>query len=64
MFEPKLQTIVELLCSEGCQQVTVYIQAIESGVLPECMDTLQEHECLLVLKELKSIMSVYTRCET
>jgi len=63
MLEPRLQSILEDLCSEGCQQVHVYIQDIETGLLPESMEVLDEPERQLILLELKSIMSVYDSCD-
>ncbi len=63
MLEPKLQSIVEQLCSEGCQQVNVYIQEIEAEHWPDVMLELTEPNRHLVLAELKSIMAVYDRCE-
>jgi len=63
MLEPKLQSIVEQLCSEGCQQVNVFIQEIEAQQLPESMIELSEQHQSLVLAELKSIMAVYDQCD-
>lgn len=63
MLEAGLQRIVEQLCNEGCKQVNVYIQQIESGEFPEIMQNLDGEQRRKVLTELKSIMAVYERCE-
>jgi len=63
MLEPELQSIVELLCGEGCQQVNVYIQEIEMRQLPKTMQALSEQNQDLILNELKSIMAVYDKSE-
>ena len=63
MLEPKLQSIVEQLCSEGCQQVSVYIKEIEARQMPDSMQELSDSHQQLVLEELKSIMAVYDNCE-
>jgi len=63
MLEPELQSIVELLCSGGCQQVNVYILEIEMRQLPKTMQSLSEQNQDLILNELKSIMAVYDQSE-
>ncbi len=63
MLEPKLQSIVEQLCSEGCQQVNVYIQEIEAQRIPDLMIELSAQQQQMILAELKSIMAVYDQCE-
>ena len=63
MLEPKLQSIVEQLCSDGCQQVNVYISEIEAQQWPDLMLDLSASHRQRVLTELKSIMAVYDRCE-
>ncbi|MGD8782975.1 MAG: hypothetical protein PVF28_00470 [Thioalkalispiraceae bacterium] len=63
MLEPVLQSIVEELCDHGCRQVTRYINQIESGKLPKTMAQLSDQDQAKVLRELKSIMSVYDRCK-
>ena len=62
MLKPALQSIVEELCNQGCRQVTMYINQIEAGKLPRAMQKLSKEDQEKVLKELKSIMSVYDRC--
>jgi hypothetical protein len=63
MLKPALQSIVEELCDQGCRQVGTYINQIEAGKLPREMQRLSEKDQKIVLKELKSIMSVYDRCD-
>lgn len=61
---PALQSIVEELCDHGCRQVSTYINQIEAGKLPREMLKLSEKDQKVVLGELKSIMSVYNRCDS
>lgn len=50
---------VEKLCGKGCRSVWSDIDALEAGErLPE-VEGLSKDELALVIKELKSIMSVY-----
>lgn len=50
---------VEKLCGKGCRSVWADIDALEAGQrLPE-VKGLSREEVDLVIKELKSIMSVY-----
>jgi len=63
MLKPPLQSVVEELCHHGCRQVTSYISQIEAGDLPKEMADLSEEDQKIVLQELKSIMSVYNRCD-
>ena len=50
---------VEKLCGKGCRSVWADIDALEAGQrLPE-VEGLSREEVALVIKELKSIMSVY-----
>jgi len=63
MLESELQSIVESLCSEGCQQVKVYILEIEMRRLPKTMLALSEQNQDFILNELKSIMAVYDQSE-
>ena len=63
MLKPPLQSIVEELCNHGCRQVTSYINQIEAGEMPKPMTDLSETDQKIVLQELKSIMSVYDRCD-
>ena len=64
MMKPALQSIVEDLCNHGCRQVTTCINQIEAGKLPKTMLKLSDKDQKTVLKELKSIMSVYDRCDS
>jgi len=64
MLKPVLQSIVEELCNHGCRQVTTCINQIEAGKLPEPMLKLSGKDQKTVLLELKSIMSVYDRCDS
>ena len=62
-LSPHLQHIIEDLCRDGCHTVRELIEQFENGHAPEqCID-LSASEQRIVLKELKSIMSVYDRCE-
>ncbi len=63
MLEPKLQSIVERLCRDGCQQVNIYIQEIEALRYPESMLGVSDQDQKRILAELKSIMSVYEQSE-
>lgn len=50
---------IENLCQRGCDVVRKEIDAIELGQQPDYMDTLTDNEQIMVLEELKIIMSVY-----
>lgn len=55
----QVEECVEALCQKGCRSVHHSIRALESGQgLPET-EELTEEEVAKVLKELKSVMSVY-----
>jgi len=61
MLNTRLQSIVERLCTDGCQAVTRYIADIEAGRMPQALQTLEPDEQQAVLGEIKSIMAVYER---
>ncbi len=55
----KIEECVEIICSKGCQSVRSDILMLEDGQsLPET-EGLSAEECLILIKELKSIMAVY-----
>ena len=53
------ETVVEILCQQGCRCVRQAIAAIEHGARPGGTEMLSGDECLAVLLELKAIMAVY-----
>jgi len=59
---PELQQVIDTLCNDGCKAVSSYIQAMEAGEYPACMQSLNGAEKQKILAELKSIMAVYDRC--
>ncbi|HDP89176.1 MAG TPA: hypothetical protein ENN42_04360 [Thioalkalivibrio sp.] len=52
-------TVVEMLCQQGCKSVRRAIESIEQGTLPQGTESLSRDECCTVLAELKAIMAVY-----
>ncbi len=57
-----LQTIVETICEQGCREVNMIIDDIENGGSHPMMEKLSAQEQHQVLRELQSIMAVYTSC--
>jgi hypothetical protein len=55
----RLQTIIDSICGQGCQQVRQFIQQLQQGKLDEKTKSLNAQERNLILAELESIMSVY-----
>ena len=59
MQRTKVEACVEAICNKGCQEVRNDITVLERGdALPEAQH-LDQSERMLLLAELKSIMSVY-----
>ena len=56
-----LQTIVDSLCTSGCDDVNGTIEALDKNTYVEETAGLNEKEKNQVLNELKSIMSVYDK---
>lgn len=54
-----LLPIVEAFCETGCQNVNEVIEKLEGDAHLEETVELSEQEKILVLNELKSVMSVY-----
>lgn len=62
MEHQKIAEYVEILCNSGCIAVNATIEAMETNQLVTAVEGLSQDEKQLVLKELKSIMSVYQSC--
>jgi hypothetical protein len=59
MDQSKIAHCIEVLCQKGCKEVSLVILALERGEAMAEVQELNEGERLAVVKELKSIMSVY-----
>lgn len=59
MDQSKIAHCIEVLCQKGCKEVSLVILALERGETMAEVQELNEGERLAVVKELKSIMSVY-----
>lgn len=59
MDQSKISHCIEVLCQKGCKEVSLIILALERGDPMTEVQELNESERQAVLKELKSIMSVY-----
>ncbi|MDX5363166.1 MAG: hypothetical protein LPJ91_03285 [Pseudazoarcus pumilus] len=57
--KPSPDTVIELLCQQGCQSVRHAISRIEQGETPCGTEGLSPAECHAVLAELRAIMAVY-----
>lgn len=62
MEHQKIAEYVEILCNSGCITVNATIEAMEADQLVTAVEGLSQDEKQLLLKELKSIMSVYQSC--
>ncbi len=62
-MEPqKIAEYVEIICQSGCIAVNAVIEAMEANLPVSALERLSKEEKQIVLKELKSIMSVYHSC--
>ena len=59
MDQSRIAHCIEVLCQKGCKEVSLVILALERGDPMAEVQELNEDELQAVLKELKSIMSVY-----
>jgi hypothetical protein len=59
MDQSKIAHCIEILCQKGCKEVSLTILALERGEPMTEVQELNEGERQAVVKELKSIMSVY-----
>ena len=59
LMQNRVDNCVEALCQKGCSAVWGHIEALESGQLIPEADGLSTPEIRAVIRELKSIMSVY-----
>ncbi len=50
---------IDLLCGQGCREVTRSIQDLEAGKVVDGVEQLTPEQIQEVLEELRSIMSVY-----
>ena len=64
MDQSKIAHCIEVLCQKGCKEVSLVILALERGETMTEVQELNEGERLAVVKELKSIMSVYQEGST
>lgn len=55
----KVNQRIEAVCEAGCEAVRASIQTLESGHQVALTDDLNTEEAQQVLRELKTIMSVY-----
>jgi hypothetical protein len=62
MKHQKIAEYVEILCQNGCIAVNATIKAMEANQRISAVEGLSQDEKQMVLKELKSIMSVYQSC--
>lgn len=62
MKHQKIAEYVEILCQSGCIAVNATIEAMEANQPVNAVEGLSKDEKQMVLKELKSIMSVYQSC--
>ena len=53
-------SVLEMLCQQGCKSVLQAIEQYEHGQRPQGTESLSGEECRAVIAELKSIMAVYT----
>lgn len=58
-----IDEIVENLCNEGCKAVRGYIEHLEQNDPIDLLEGLDDIEKTTILKELRSIMAVYDRCQ-
>ena len=56
----RVELCIEALCSDGCRKVNEYISQLKAGEVFQQVAMLTAAERRAVLKELESIMSVYT----
>ena len=56
---PKLQHIIEQLCTSGCERVNEIIETLERQDSVEETSQLGIEERKIVLREIKAIMAVY-----
>ncbi|MCK5003142.1 MAG: hypothetical protein KAS57_08955 [Gammaproteobacteria bacterium] len=56
---PKLQHIIEQLCTTGCERVNEVIEILERQENIQETGQLSTEESKIVLHELKAIMAVY-----
>ena len=56
---PKLQHLIEQLCTSGCERVNEVIEILERNESIEETRQLSAEESEFVLLELKAIMAVY-----
>ena len=59
MDQSRIAHCIEVLCQKGCKEVSLIILALERGEPMAEAQELNEDERQAVVKELKSIMSVY-----
>lgn len=59
MDQSKIAHCIEVLCQKGCKEVSLIILALERSETIAEVQELNEGERQAVVKELKSIMSVY-----
>lgn len=59
MDQSKVAHCIEVLCQKGCKEVSLVILALERDDPMAEVQELNKGERQAVLKELKSIMSVY-----
>jgi len=59
MNHQKLAEYLEILCQSGCDTVNATIEAMENNQANNISEELTPEERIIVLQELKSIMSVY-----
>lgn len=57
---PRVDTMLEQLCEDGCREVRAYIDALTcGGTLDGRVEHLSEEERLLLRDELQAIMKIY-----
>lgn len=61
MEHQKLAEYLEIVCQSGCEAVNATIKAMENNQPTAVTEELSPEEKEMVLRELKSIMSVYNQ---
>jgi len=56
---PQLDEVLEDIAQSGCLEVNQIIRQLDSGKIPELLDSLKDSERRYIHNELKSIMSIY-----
>ncbi len=64
MHDPDINRCVEQLCEQGCQSVRQAIRHLSAGEAPAATRRLSPEQRREVLRELRTIMSIYDQRES